>query len=84
MENKKVRSVVQYENHFSEFLKKQPVKVQNKIFKVIEAIEFALASAYKKEFGKKGQIIKAIFNTDTGDVEFSQVKLVIESESDEE
>lgn len=39
MENKKVRSVVQYENHFSEFLKKQPVKVQNKIFKVIEAIE---------------------------------------------
>jgi phage-related protein len=39
MENKKVRSVVQYENHFSEFLKKQPVKVQNKIFKIIEAIE---------------------------------------------
>lgn len=39
MENKKVRSVVQYENHFSEFLKKQPVKVQDKIFKVIEAIE---------------------------------------------
>lgn len=39
MENKKFRSVVQYENHFSEFLKKQPVKVQNKIFKVIEAIE---------------------------------------------
>jgi hypothetical protein len=39
LENKKVRSVVQYENHFSEFLKKQPVKVQNKIFKVIEAIE---------------------------------------------
>lgn len=39
MENKKVRSVVQYENHFSEFLKKQPVKVQDKIFKVIEVIE---------------------------------------------
>jgi transcription termination/antitermination protein NusA len=49
--------------------------------KVIEAIEFALASAYKKEFGKKGQIIKAIFNTDTGDVEFSQVKLVIDPEN---
>jgi transcription termination/antitermination protein NusA len=49
--------------------------------KVIEAIEFALASAYKKEFGKKGQIIKAIFNTDTGDVEFTQVKLVIDPEN---
>lgn len=37
--NKKIREVVEYENHFSEFLKKQPEKVQNKIFKVIEVIE---------------------------------------------
>lgn len=38
MENK-VREVVEYENHFSDFLKMQPEKVQNKIFKIIEAIE---------------------------------------------
>lgn len=37
--NQKVREVVAFEDHFSEFLKKQPVKVQNKIFKIIEAIE---------------------------------------------
>lgn len=37
--NQKVREVVEFENHFSEFLKKQPIKVQNKIFKIIEAIE---------------------------------------------
>ena len=37
--NQKVREVVEFENHFSEFLKKQPDKVQNKIFKIIEAIE---------------------------------------------
>lgn len=37
--NEKVREVVEFENHFSEFLKKQPVKVQNKIFKIVEAIE---------------------------------------------
>jgi phage-related protein len=37
--NYKVRNVVEFENHFSEFLKKQPVRVQNKIFKIIEAIE---------------------------------------------
>jgi phage-related protein len=37
--NQKIREVVEFENHFSEFLKKQPVKVQNKIFKIIEAIE---------------------------------------------
>ena len=37
--NHKVREVVEFENHFSEFLKRQPAKVQNKIFKIIEAIE---------------------------------------------
>ena len=37
--DKKVREVVEYERHFSDFLKKQPIKVQNKIFKIIETIE---------------------------------------------
>lgn len=37
--NQKVREVVEFENHFSKFLKQQPVKVQDKIFKIIEAIE---------------------------------------------
>jgi phage-related protein len=37
--NQKIPEVVEFENHFSQFLKKQPVKVQNKIFKIIEAIE---------------------------------------------
>lgn len=49
--------------------------------KVIEAIEFALASAYKKEYGKKGQIIKAKFDIDTGSVEFSQSKIVVNKEN---
>ena len=35
----KVREVIAYQNYFEDFLKKQPVKVQNKIFKIIEAIE---------------------------------------------
>lgn len=46
--------------------------------KVIEAIEYALASAYKKEYGKKGQIINADFNIDTGETEFFQVKIVVD------
>jgi N utilization substance protein A len=49
--------------------------------KVLEAIEFALASAYKKEYGKRGQVVKAKFNSDTGDVEFFQVKTVISPEN---
>lgn len=35
----KVRQVVAYGNYFEDFLKKQPTKVQDKIFKVIEIIE---------------------------------------------
>ena len=35
----KVREVIAYENHFEDFLLEQPQKVQDKIFKIIEAIE---------------------------------------------
>ena len=35
----KVRQVIAFKNYFEDFLKKQPEKVQDKIFKVIEAIE---------------------------------------------
>ncbi len=46
--------------------------------KVIESIETALAAAYKKDYGKKGQIVKAKLNPNTGDVKFWQVKLVVD------
>jgi hypothetical protein len=35
----KIREVIAYQDHFENFLKTQTEKVQNKIFKVIEAIE---------------------------------------------
>ena len=35
----KIREVIAYKNYFEDFLKSQDFKVQNKIFKVIEAIE---------------------------------------------
>jgi len=35
----KVREVIAYRNYFEDFLKNQTVKVQDKIFKVIEIIE---------------------------------------------
>ncbi len=49
--------------------------------RILEAIEIALGTAYKKEYGKRGQIVKAKFNPDTGDVEFWQSKIVIDKES---
>jgi phage-related protein len=35
----KIRQVVAYKNYFEDFLKKQNRKVQNKIYKILEAIE---------------------------------------------
>ncbi|OGZ27000.1 MAG: transcription termination factor NusA [Candidatus Nealsonbacteria bacterium RIFOXYB1_FULL_40_15] len=48
--------------------------------KVLESIETALAAAYKKDYGKKGQIIKAKFDPNTGDVQFWQVKTAVTKE----
>lgn len=45
--------------------------------KVIESIEAAIAAAYKKEYGKKGQIIKSKLNMETGVAEFWQIKIVV-------
>src|SRR3989338_8892260 len=46
--------------------------------KVIEAIEAALATAYKKEYAKKGQVIRAHLDLDSGKTEFVQVKEVVD------
>ncbi len=46
--------------------------------KVIEAVEAALATAYKKEYAKKGQIIHAHMDLATGATEFSQVKTIVD------
>jgi transcription termination/antitermination protein NusA len=46
--------------------------------KIIDAIEQALAAAYKKEYGKKGQIIRAKIDIETGKMEFYQVKIVVD------
>lgn len=46
--------------------------------KTLEAISMAFATAYKKEYGKKGQIIRASFDQNSGSVEFWQVKIVVD------
>lgn len=44
--------------------------------KIMEAIESSIAAAYKKEYEKKGEIIKAKFDLKTGEMKFWQVKTV--------
>ena len=34
-----IREIIAYKNYFEDFLQKQPIKVQNKIFKILDAIE---------------------------------------------
>lgn len=46
--------------------------------KIVEAIEQALAAAYKKEYGKRGQIIRSKFDLEDGTTQFFQVKKVVD------
>src|SRR5437868_5458991 len=45
---------------------------------VLNALETAIAAAYRREYGKRGQIIRASINPETGDVEFRQAKIVVD------
>ncbi len=51
--------------------------------RVIETLEAAVAAAYKKEYGEKGQVIRAKLNLETGDVTIAQVKFVVEGVDEE-
>jgi len=46
--------------------------------KIMETIELALAAAYKKDYGKKGQIVRAKFDPKSGQAGFWQVKIVVD------
>jgi len=48
---------------------------------IIDAIELALANAYRKEYGKKGQIVRAKFDLNSGNVEFNQVRIVVDKDN---
>lgn len=45
---------------------------------VIETIEAAIAAAYKRDYGKKGQVIRAKLNQDTGSIDITQIHYVVE------
>lgn len=46
--------------------------------RILETVEQALAAAYKKEYGTRGQVIKAKLNPKNGEVNFWLVKLVVD------
>jgi len=46
--------------------------------KIFEAVEAALAAAYKKEYGEKPQIVRAKIDPQTGEARFWQIKIVVD------
>ncbi|HHD92350.1 MAG TPA: transcription termination/antitermination protein NusA [Candidatus Portnoybacteria bacterium] len=56
--------------------------------KIIDIIEMAIAAAFRKDTGRKGQIIKVKFNPEDGEIEIYQIKIVVDKsmilEEDEE
>lgn len=45
---------------------------------MVDAIESAMATAYKKEYGKRGQVVRGKLDMNTGTVSFEQVKTVVD------
>ncbi len=48
------------------------------VARVLETVEMAIAAAYKKDYGKRGQIIRVSFDQKTGNIAFRQIKIVID------
>jgi N utilization substance protein A len=46
--------------------------------KIFETIEMALVAAYKRDWGKRGQIIRAALNPSTGQVAMKQIKIAVD------
>lgn len=46
--------------------------------KIIETIEMAIAAAYKKDYGERGQIVRAKLDAETGSFKIWQEKLVVD------
>lgn len=46
--------------------------------RIVEAIELSIAAAYKKEYGKRGEIVRAKIDMKSGAMNFWQVKTVVD------
>ena len=46
--------------------------------KVLETIEMALAAAYKRDYGKRGQIVRASFDPKSGGITFRRIFIVVD------
>jgi N utilization substance protein A len=45
---------------------------------MLDAIENAMATAYKREYGKRGQVVRAKLDLNSGTISFEQIKTVVD------
>lgn len=50
---------------------------------VLDTVEAAVAAAYKRDYGKKGQVVRAKLDTETGGVKMTQIYYVVEGVDEE-
>ncbi|HQK63779.1 MAG TPA: transcription termination factor NusA [Candidatus Staskawiczbacteria bacterium] len=74
--NKKDMDIKNFKSALSQIAEERGISAE----KIIESIDAAIATAYKKDYGQKGQKIKAKFNPVSGDAKFWQVKLVVDED----
>lgn len=68
-------------NHFSDFMGAITAIAEEKGInkdKILETVEMAIAAAYKKEYGKRGQNVRAELNPVSGKMKFFLVKEVVD------
>ncbi|PID51948.1 MAG: transcription termination/antitermination protein NusA [Candidatus Moraniibacteriota bacterium] len=73
--------MVEEKNPFSDFTGAMTALAEEKgidVDSVMETVETAIAAAYKKEYGKRGQNIRAELNSVSGDMKFYLVKEVVD------
>lgn len=73
-------------NPFSDFTGAMTALAEEKgidVDSVMETVETAIAAAYKKEYGKRGQNIRAELNSVSGDMKFFLVKEVVDESTRE-
>lgn len=74
------------ENPFSDFTGAMTALAEEKGIdakEVMETVEIAIAAAYKKEYGKRGQNIRAELNSTSGDMKFFLLKEVVDESTRE-
>jgi N utilization substance protein A len=71
---KDASSLSQFHSAISQICEEKGLKKES----VIMTIESALAAAYKKDYGKKGQIVVSHIDFDSGEAKFKQLKEVVD------